>query len=586
MILTWQTNTNNGFIVNIRRKFAISIAAVCGISVLSTVCLWQYEKHNAEIVAQKKGKEMSASIEKILALKSGYYRKQANDYAYWNDLVKYTNTRDARWARDNLDEGLTEFGSNGIYIIDTQKNIIYSAFDRAFLKDPYTVIEKEYFNPKETREIHFFAKTKHGIVEFFGSPIRYSTGKQKTTHPHGYLIVAKHWDHKYIDEIKDIGQVEAKIEEIGDKHDISSGIISKDIPLKDINDKQIGNLHISMQNDVAKTIDGYAKNTLTIALVHVFIVVIAFVLLMRRYFNSPLHDISNALKEKNISPIEKYLPQKNEYGDISRAINDSFESKVQLKELNRQLERRVQEELEKNRHKDKILFQQSKIAALGEMISLIAHQWRQPLNAVGLIMQNAYHDYKSGILTEKDIEECNTKGMALIRSMSKTIDGFRNFFTPDETKQMFCIEDSIDSSLSIISALLDSANIKVICNYNGKHAISGYKNDFEQTILNLLLNAKEAIESKDGSTGGHIEIAINEKNGGIVVKLSDSGCGIANDVIEKIFDPYFTTKYQAQGVGLGLYMAKQTIEKHHGGKIHAENTIHGACFVIELPQYS
>jgi signal transduction histidine kinase len=341
-------------------------------------------------------------------------------------------------------------------------------------------------------------------------------------------------------------------------------------------------LHISIQNSEAEAIDSYAKDSIEVELAHVAIIIAAFMFLMTRYFTIPLIAISRALKYKEIGHLDKYLLQNNEYGSIARAINDSFKNKAGLRELNKELEQRVCEEVEKNRQKDQILFQQSKNAAMGELISLIAHQWRQPLNAVGIIMQTAYYDYKSGTLSEKDMENCNNQGMGLIRSMSATIDAFRNFFLPQKEKESFCIEASIDSSVNIVSALFENMNIQINRHYSDKHTFFGHKNDFEQTVLNLLLNAKDAIISSK-IQNGVVDIFVTQNSDYIAIEIKDNGGGMPEEVVNKIFDPYFTTKHQALGVGIGLYMVKQIIEKHHCGKISAINTEHGANFKIELP---
>lgn len=328
--------------------------------------------------------------------------------------------------------------------------------------------------------------------------------------------------------------------------------------------------------------DEYAKDTIKLALVHIAVIITAFIFLMSKYFTLPLINITRAIKQRNIEPIREYLHKRNEYGNISRAINDAFKSRAKLKEMNRELEQRVQEEIEKNRQKEQLLFQQSKNAALGELVSLIAHQWRQPLNAVGIIMQSAYYDYKRGELTEEDMEHCNKKGMELIYSMSKTIDAFRNFFLPNKEKELFRVETAIDSSIELVEAPFAEISIKIEKRYEGKHDIFGYKNDFEQTILNLLLNARDAIVGNDVKEGV-ITITVRSEGEQLYIEVADNGGGIADNLIDKIFDPYISTKHQSQGVGIGLYMAKQIIEKHHNGEILATNNEqNGATFTIRL----
>jgi len=569
--------------MNVKWKFALLTVAVCALSLLSFVTLWLFQKSEANAAAIKKGEEAALRIEKLLALKSGIYRKQANDYAYWNDLVKYVGTKDARWAKDNLDGSLNEFGSNGVYVLETDKTVIYSSVDRAFLNDLYKVVDKESLKVNEPSELHFYAKTKEGIVEFFGSPIQHSTQRSKDEKPYGYFLVAKHWSSKYIEELEKLGDVKISFEERQDIRKKESDYrIYKHIPLKDIHGKQIAQLYISIENDLLRAVDEYAKDTIKLVLIHIAIIIGAFIFLMSKYFTLPLINITRAIKQRSIEPIKEYLHKRNEYGNISRAINDAFKSRAKLKEINRELEQRVQEEVEKNRQKDRLLFQQSKNAALGELVSLIAHQWRQPLNAVGIIMQSAYYNYKRGELTEEDMEQCNKKGMELINSMSKTIDAFRNFFLPNKEKELFRVETAIDSSVELVFTPFAQLNIRVEKHYEGKHDIFGYKNDFEQTILNLLLNARDAIVGNDVKEGV-ITITVRSDGERLYIDVADNGGGIADNLIDKIFDPYISTKHQSQGVGIGLYMAKQIIEKHHNGDIRAANNEqNGATITIRL----
>lgn len=570
--------------MNIRWKYTLIIAVISIVSLSSFIALWLFQKNEADINAAQKGKAAAARIEKLLALKSGYFRKQANDYARWNAMVEYVRTKDKQWAKDNLEGSLSEFGSSGVYVIDTNKAVIYSSTDKPSLKNLYDIVDKNSLRVDKPIKMHFFATTKDGVVEFFGAPIQHSTDYGEDEKPSGYFLVVNSLSKKYIDELNDLGQAKISVEKDNneDKDKEETNVIIKHIALKDINNKQIAFLHIVAPNNISKAIDEYAGYTIKLALAHIVILIAAFIFLMARYFTTPLEDITKALAKRDIDPIKDYLYKDNEYGKISRAIDDAFKSREKLKQLNEELERRIHDEVEKNRQKERILFQQSKSAALGELISLIAHQWRQPLNAVGLILQNMHFEYKNNMLTEKEMDEWNKKGMDIINSMSKTIDTFRSFYSPDVEKILFCIEKSIESAVEIVAAPFEELGIWIYRHYDGEHNIAGYKGELEQIILNILLNSRDAIISNDIDRG-IINISVKTKEQSIVIEISDNGGGIADDLIDKIFDPYISTKYQSQGVGIGLYMAKQIVEKHHSGEISAANNETGATFTIRLP---
>jgi len=276
----------------------------------------------------------------------------------------------------------------------------------------------------------------------------------------------------------------------------------------------------------------------------------------------------------------------------------------QLEDLTRNLEQRVLEEVALRKKNEDILVQQSKLAAMGEMLGAIAHQWRQPLNALGLIVQNLKDAHAYGELDREYIEQAVQKAMSQIRHMSKTIDDFRNFFMPDKERAVFDVMQAVGDVLSLLSAQLAANDIEYVltCHTHGKtfknqedivscqeKSLSGFKNEFEHVILNLINNAKDAIldrREKDPEARaqrGSLSFDFYQGDGRVIIKVSDNGGGIPRDALNRIFEPYFTTKDPAKGTGLGLYMSKIIIEDHMQGALSAENHGQGAMFTIELP---
>ncbi len=254
---------------------------------------------------------------------------------------------------------------------------------------------------------------------------------------------------------------------------------------------------------------------------------------------------------------------------------------IELENLNTNLEEKVKKEVEKNREKDQFLIQKSKFIALGEMISNIAHQWRQPLNELSSVMLNIKMRYRRGLLDKEYFETKSEDIDRLLEFMSQTIDDFRNFFIPDKTKKLFSIKNSCKRVESIMQSSLKDKNIIITKNINQNIKIYGYESEFEQVILNILSNAKYAL-MKNEVEKPCICISLKEKNDFAYFYIKDNAGGIKTTPIGKIFEPYFTTKESSAGTGIGLYMSKLIIERNMGGILKATNDDTGAIFCIKI----
>jgi len=257
----------------------------------------------------------------------------------------------------------------------------------------------------------------------------------------------------------------------------------------------------------------------------------------------------------------------------------------ELKKVNEHLSKLVNDETAKRIEKDKLLIQQSKLATMGEMIGAIGHQWRQPLNSLGLMIQDTVFAYKYGELDEGYILRFKNSAMDAIQNMSKTIDDFKNFFSPNKKEEQFFIEDAISQTLEILNAQLKNNSIQVLFDTDllHKHPYVCYKNELNQVILNILANAKDVlIERKPQNP--FIKIEVSQNNDGYEISIEDSAGGVAPELIDRIFEAYFTTKEEGKGTGIGLYMSKDIVEEHLGGKLNVQNAENGAKFTILLPK--
>ena len=260
----------------------------------------------------------------------------------------------------------------------------------------------------------------------------------------------------------------------------------------------------------------------------------------------------------------------------------AIQKQKEIENLNKNLEERVKEEVSKNIAKDQLLIQQSKMAAMGDMMGNIAHQWRQPLNTLALSIQDVEEAFIFGDIDEEYINSFIKLSMENIAYMSKTIDDFRNFFKPSKTKEVFKLKDSIEEILQIISAQLKTNNINIELS-GENYEVIGYPNEFKQVIINLANNAKDAILDNK-IKNGEIFIKIEESSSEYrKILIQDNGGGVPNKIFDKVFEPYFTTKEGNKGTGIGLYMSKTIIEDNMKGQLLLENIKGGAVFSILIP---
>ncbi|WP_201523036.1 sensor histidine kinase [Aliarcobacter butzleri] len=325
-------------------------------------------------------------------------------------------------------------------------------------------------------------------------------------------------------------------------------------------------------------------STVTFAMI---VLVIIIALFMSSYLSKKIDDILIGTKKfaNNELDYRIKVTSTDEIGQLENSFNEmagKIEKLIsQEKKLNTELEEKVIVETSKQKEQEQLLIQQTRLAAMGEMIGNIAHQWRQPLNALGLILQNLKFSYEIGELDEKMIDKSVKKATMLTENMSKTIDDFRNFFRPNKAKENFKINEGITKAVELIESTFEHNNIKLEKDFvSSEIEFFGFANEFSQVILNLLTNAKDAVlENKIENPLIIIQTKIDDEY--IYISIKDNGLGIKDEIINKIFEPYFTTK--EKGTGIGLYMSKIIIENNMNGKIEVKNEQNGANVIIKLP---
>jgi len=234
---------------------------------------------------------------------------------------------------------------------------------------------------------------------------------------------------------------------------------------------------------------------------------------------------------------------------------------------------------------NEIMIAQSRHAEMGEMISMIAHQWRQPLGVISMCVNNILVDIELESLEMQTLQE-ELEGISTQTThLSKTIDDFRNFFKPDKLKELVYIKDVFTSAYNVIGKSLENNNIDIQNNFQNSTKIYVFDRELQQVFINILKNAKEALEEND-VTDKKISNKIYETDESVIIEISDNGGGISDEVLEKLFEPYFSTKNEQNGTGLGLYMSKMIVEKHMFGTLSVESEQEMTSFKILLPKES
>lgn len=251
---------------------------------------------------------------------------------------------------------------------------------------------------------------------------------------------------------------------------------------------------------------------------------------------------------------------------LEDAVNEKTK---ELQALNESLEKRIEYEVGNSRKKDLIMFQQSRLASLGEMSANIAHQWRQPLGSIMMIVQGIGTKMELGKLTPQIVEEKVNDAILLGNNMSNTLEDFQNFFKPNKEKAEFSLKDCIEHSFKLSKYLLDKEKIEFHLKIRHDVRMHGFYNELSHVFLNIISNSKDALILKENKK--LIEITVKQSTNKVRINIVDNGGGIDEEILPHVFEPYFTTKYKSAGTGIGLYMSKQIIEKHMQGTIDCKN---------------
>ncbi|MBP6714609.1 CHASE4 sensor-containing signal transduction histidine kinase [Arcobacter acticola] len=471
----------------------------------------------------------------------------ANDYSYWDDTYEFIKDQNEKYIYENFRDTTTTLENVNldfmIFMNLENKNIHtqLSKNIKTLNKDNFTKYIVDSITDDENISIAKYQNNYYYIVK---SRILKSDLSGKTR---GFIYVGKkiyleNFNDEFKNSIKFIDIVSNKTNKtlksiFLDKVEVhfvySEDILSNIISLQN-NNKNLAMLKLDNYRDIYK--QGRKQIILFNTAVSIFVLILFFIFYFYIYYH---------------------------------------------KRLNIELEIRVEDEIKKQKAQEEILIHQSRSAEIGEMINNIAHQWRQPLNNLSLTIQNIGFKYENDVLTKEELNETIDKSKMIINSMSNTIDTFRNFFEPTKNKNLFKVEHSIENTLEILSSTLRFYNIEVVKEIIDDVEIYDYENEFSQVLLNIITNARDALVSNKIEKP-IIKVNVSKIENNVIVKIKDNANGINEEIIDRIFEPYFTTKGKGNGTGIGLYMSKLIIEKNMNGKLTVKNDNDGAVFIITL----
>lgn len=317
------------------------------------------------------------------------------------------------------------------------------------------------------------------------------------------------------------------------------------------------------------------------AFIKSFLLVSLFIFAFRKHLSRPLDNMVSQIDTIDLNNLEKIRiihesPNKDELVILKNSMNEMLE--------------KLDDQMEEIQHNEMIMYQQNKMAAMGEMVGVIAHQWKQPLNAIHLLMEEAVMDLHEGTLDTHKLQQHKKRIENVTQHLSKTVDDFRNFYRIDREEKLFYPKAIIEKSLEILQYDLKFSQARVYLEVDPELTCRGFPNEFSHVILNLVKNAIDVFKERKAIKDRVILISSHKILQDVQIRIHDSAGGIPSELETKIFERFFTTKDESSGTGLGLYMSKKIIENRFGGKLLVQNSpftyedqeYYGACFMIQL----
>ena len=326
-----------------------------------------------------------------------------------------------------------------------------------------------------------------------------------------------------------------------------------------------------------------AIQTIMIEIFKILIIALLVIFVIKKFLINYLEKMATYANNLSVSNLHIPLKLKDELGDVHNDEIDIVSNSINSMREN------LLDEIEKNRKNDNILAQQAKMAAMGEMIGNIAHQWRQPLSVITTAASGIKIEHEMEMLTDERLIESLDGITKSAKYLSTTIDDFRDFFKQNKEKTRINIKETVSKTLSLISNQLHNNEIKIIDSVEDVSVVA-LENELIQVLINVFNNARDELIKKTEQEL-YIFVRAYQSDNNVYIEIKDNAGGINSEIIDRIFEPYFTTKHKSQGTGIGLYMSKEIISKHMNGDITVFNSDYthdninysGAAFLIKIP---
>jgi C4-dicarboxylate-specific signal transduction histidine kinase len=252
-----------------------------------------------------------------------------------------------------------------------------------------------------------------------------------------------------------------------------------------------------------------------------------------------------------------------------------------LEERNRALEQRLREEIERNRALIRLLVMQGRVATMGRMIGTLAHQWRQPLNFIGLILQDIKQAHEHGVLTPAYLDAGVGEGMEVLQRMSRSIGDFRDFFQPDRVREPFSVNAQVDAARALVEASFLNNGVELRVSKEGEPVVEGYPHEYSQALLVLLNFAKDSLAGR-AVREPVVSVRVGAEGSRSVLTVTDNAGGLDGEATDRLFDPFAAAPEEAAGAALALFIAKHLVEERMGGRLAARTVAGGTEFTIRL----
>lgn len=588
----------------------ITVVFIASLFVISAFYIEGTLKHIDSASLSEKSKRLKEIFDSELKIQNSLVK----NWGVWDDLYEYSSKPNEKFEKANLsDENINDLVSHFILIFNKDSKLVsYAQKDKNTPNLANELIIKSICLSK-SNQLKVSQKITDSICveNIFGQDIVYAmhpiVRSDKNGDTNGVVVFARWIDNSFYDNVSRLfGSVVTKVDltklppELAKKLKLSK---DNDLGWIDIdNEKKEAYLYFdnsakpfALKYEFSRDFYSYGLDMLKkFGLIGLAVILSGSFFMfwfLKNQILSRLIEMSNLINKIGNENDEVYLKVYTQHSDeieqMSKSINlmlkRLYAYQSDLARRGEELQEEVAKKIEELRKKDAALIRQSRYVTIGETISNISHQWKQPLNDLWLILQSISSKYKTGKLDQEKYFELMGEAKKLISFMSETIDDFQTFSRPDKERVAFFVNDMIQRAIGIASSSMANNHIEITLREDGRFIGYGVPNEFAQAVLNIINNARDAFADKDIDKKS-INISIESIAGMIVVGIDDNAGGIPEDSLDKIFEPYYSTKYSKGGSGIGLYITKQAIEQCDGGGVSASNSSHGAVFTIVLKE--